>query len=488
MRTTNNFDYHDLIAFRKEDVEILKVVVMPSSTKVFRYQNRLKKFFFFLVREGPITLWRKIRSRRFQQGIERKEVFVVARVKGSSLFFGGRQLSIDQPYYYFLRSSGRDTLPLSNEFEHIMHLNPMVGYIPPEIQGVGGYLHPYDTKFSPIVIERKGNQNRSDCDLYVVGCGDYVRTQVLPLFRSLNPFAAVDFNSEILQSRYLRMFRYCTNDFHKALEFKSTGQTRVGIIASYHSYHTSQALDFLRLPESTVFIEKPPCLTIDELVCLSQQFDPHRMFVGYNRRFIPWNWILRELLDRHDSPVVMTMLISESQITPQHWYLAPNQGTRVSGNLSHFVDLAVFLLQRRPFKITVARNTVAGIDRSTFVILFEDGSIVNLIPTDLGDGTTGVQERIYIKGEGLDVFVADYLSMRIWDRGKVRTFHSLKRDKGHKTMYREFKKSILESRPSALTVRDLVYSCMVYLSMVRLCLSVEDSQELDYSGFEPYLN
>jgi predicted dehydrogenase len=263
---------------------------------------------------------------------------------------------------------------------------------------------------------------------------------------------------------------------------------RMGIIASYHSFHASQALAFLQLPESSVLIEKPPCLTIAELEALASQYDPHRIFLGYNRRFIEWNWRARDILDAHGLPVVMTIMVNEAQIASDHWYFASNQGSRVSGNLCHFLDLAVFLLQKQPVRISLGRNTVLGIERSTFVVLFEDGSIVNLIPSDLGDGTRGVQEHISIKSESLELTIGDYLWMRVWEKGRVRKYAVLHRNKGHQAMYRNYKQSVFQGRPSTIGRRELIHSSLLYISFVRLFASGDDAKELDFSPFGLYMS
>jgi predicted dehydrogenase len=165
-----------------------------------------------------------------------------------------------------------------------------------------------------------------------------------------------------------------------------------------------------------------------------------------------------------------------------HWYNAPNQGSRIAGNLCHWIDLTIFLLEgKKPVSISISKNKILGIDNSTFIILFDDGSIVTLIPSDYGDGTYGVQEFIKIRNEKLDIRIDDFMHMRLWINGKVRNYYKLRRDKGHDIMYKKFCNSILSNKKSEYTKNDLIYSTSIYLNFIKLYYSDESNMELHFS-------
>ncbi len=478
------FDYHDLVAFSRDEVEIVEKHPAAKTTKLFRHQNMRKQFLFFLMREGLASLWRKFVSRRFYSRIASKSVFLIVKLKGKDEFYAGFQHSLDQPVYYFLPESKSDTPPTIAAEDAFAAFDPFIGYSEKASSGEA------EKRFKPILLDSKNRKKTAEApfDLYLIGCGDYVRTTVLSAFEEFNPKAAVDFNYEVLQAKWLRGFEHRTNDFDSALTTFSDGHKKCAILASYHSHHAAQACRLLEFPDTTVFIEKPPCVTRDDLRRLLEVFDPKRVFIGYNRRFIPWNHDVKSLIEKYRSPVMINVQITEAQITQDHWYFAPNQGTRVTGNLCHWIDLAVFWIDQKPTRVSVAKNEALGIDYSIFTLHFEDGSMVNFIPSDLGDGTSGVQERISIKNEAFEVRIDDYLRMRIWEKGAVKTLRKLRRDKGHKRMYAAFKNALENGEPSAYSAKDLLYSTLTYIAFVELFYSSENSMELDFSELKLLLN
>ena len=480
MTMANPFDYHDLITFDRDELVIQDVIPVNSYTKVFRHQNLVKKAIYFLVVGGVRGFLRTYQSNKLRILIGKKSTFVIARVKGESEYYGGLQFSLDQPKFYFLRITKRMELPKPEDYNGLVGFNPFIGCFPDNTQ-----LEARDAKnvFSPIVLKEEQGQINAGWDLYLIGAGNYPRTTILPHFKGFNRKVAVDFNYEILASKHLNGFAVKTNDFCAALEEAAGSNSKCGVITSYHSYHVQQAVDFLKLANSKVIIEKPPCLTKAELSTLLENFDPRRVFIGYNRRFLPWNEKIRNLLARHKEPTVINMIVTETQTRGDHWYYAPNQGTKISGNICHWVDLAVYLLQRKPCHVSVARSKGASTDYCSFAILFEDGSIVTLTASDLGDGTKGVQEEIFVRNKMLDIHVENYMSMRIWEKGKVSSFHKIRRDKGHFRMYKYFRDAIVNDKPSSYTKKDLLYSSLTYLTMIDLYTGNQDSANLEYDNF-----
>ena len=78
---------------------------------------------------------------------------------------------------------------------------------------------------------------------------------------------------------------------------------------------------------------------------------PGELEVGFNRRYNPLVERARKELAAESGPTTLVATIREVDITPDHWYLWPNQGTRVAGNLCHWIDLALHLIgpgRRRP--------------------------------------------------------------------------------------------------------------------------------------------
>ncbi len=171
------------------------------------------------------------------------------------------------------------------------------------------------------------------------------------------------------------------------------------VVATTHDSHAALAARALDAGHR-VFCEKPAVVTpadLDVLTAAAER-NPGELEVGFNRRWNPLVERARRELARTSGPATMVATIREVDITPDHWYLWPNQGTRVAGNLCHWIDLALHLLGPGPEPVSVSvsprvSQEATGIDAErAFTLALDDGSTVSLIPTARGDSVRGVQE------------------------------------------------------------------------------------------------
>lgn len=473
-------DYRDLAGFAREELEVLETIPVGQATRKYSNQSRIAKAMFFLLREGFTTAMRKYLSRRLEQDLERSECFVIARLKGQQLWFGGFQFSSKQPILYFLRSSFRTSKPLISDYATLMRFNPFLG-CPPKDSGHSNEQTSF--AFRPILTQRAPGDALRNVNLFLIGGGDYVRTVVLPLLGGFFHKGVADFRYNLLGSKYFKDFEIATNDYRSLFDHRNDMARECTVIASYHSYHTQQTLDVLEHTSSKILVEKPPCVTREDLINLARAYDQGRILIGYNRRYIDWNLKIRDLIAYYGSPVIINVLVNEVKLSERHWYFAPNQGTRVIGNLCHWIDLGIFLTGKAPVSVMVSRNDLLGIDRSSFAIVFEDGSMMTIQATDLGDGTRGVTEAISIKSEELDVRISDYLHMRLWNKGRASHFCHMRRNKGHRAMYEKFKRMIQNDEIGDYSKADLVHTSLTCISIVELFNSNQDSKRLDFSSY-----
>jgi predicted dehydrogenase len=284
-------------------------------------------------------------------------------------------------------------------------------------------------------------------------------SEVLPLYlKSADLAAAIDVDRSVLDLPELQKAAQRSNDLPAAMEADERPERpKLAYIASYHNWHSAQALDFLEhFPESRVIIEKPPCITEEDLRTLWHAFDPERVFIAFHRRYAPMNRWIRNWIRELSEPVMIDMRIHEAPIGPDHWYFAPGQGTRIAGNLCHWIDLALFWLPSEPTRASVACNETQDPDRSFYNLHFEDGSMVHFTATDLGDPTYGVQEQIQIQGKEQEIHLADNLRVRRWLRGRWKGYRRIRRDKGHERMNRDYLDRILAGKSSPYGASDLL--------------------------------
>jgi predicted dehydrogenase len=336
----------------------------------------------------------------------------------------------------------------------------------------------------PITLRNTIPEENYGRSLYIVGCGRYVMTEILPVFKSYNLRGICEFNFELLQSTTFNEFELKTNDFDVLLEFaRHDANQKLFIIASYHSYHTEQTVKALQLSNTRVLIEKPPCISFNDFNKLHEVYDQNRIYIAYHRRFAAWNIKIKKLLAQNGSPLLVNMLIHEVNIPVYHWYFAPNQGTRISGNLCHWIDLTFFWIRQRPVRLSITRNTILGIDYSVYNILFENGTLVNYIPSDLGNGLRGVQEYITIRGKDLEINLSDHLHLRIWQNGKTNNYYKIRRDKGHVRLNKYYTKFVQTGIPSPYAKKDFILTTFTYIKFVEMWNKNIDSFEFNEDFF-----
>jgi predicted dehydrogenase len=472
MNGFSKLDYHDLISVPREEFEITNSLNVREVSKDSGSNGpSLRKLIFFIFREGLLRTFYKFRSAKIYKKTSAYGYFISGFHQKSGYYYAGMQISIRQPVFYFHPLLRFRDKPEMHDLEEWFCFDPFRGYIKDACGNVSG-----NGNFLPITFIKQGKTNTGKSSLYIIGAGRYALTEILPVFRSYNMKGLCDFNFELLQNEIFGEFELKTNDFETLIEYaKADPCPKVFIIASYHSYHTFQAVRALDTENSKVVIEKPPCVTMDDFQKLLAIYDEKRIYIAYHRRFAGWNLKLRNILHNARVPVNISMLIREITISPQHWYFAPNQGTRISGNLCHWIDLAYFWINKKPAALMITRNTILGIDSSLFNILFEDGTLVNLVASDKGDGTNGVQEHITVRGEGIDVHIGDYVKLDLWYNGKKRHYSGIRRDKGHMKMNKYYTGYVQNNVPSPYSRRDFILTTFTYIRFVEMWEKGEDN-------------
>jgi predicted dehydrogenase len=213
-----------------------------------------------------------------------------------------------------------------------------------------------------------------------------------------------------------------------------------------------------------VFVEKPPTVTEEDVhrLAAAMRSYPGAVEIGFNRRYHPLVCRARARLRQESGPVSISCLVKELTFEPDHWYFWPNQATRITGNLCHWIDLAVFFLEDKPMPVSVTLSprmpgTEPGSDEErVLTVTFDDGSLLTVLGTTRGDDIRGVQEQIDIRRGKTTISIDDLWKMRIRTGGIERYSRTLFRDKAHTTMYRESLGRVVAGRPAVYPVRDMV--------------------------------
>ena len=307
-------------------------------------------------------------------------------------------------------------------------------------------------------------------EIFLIGAGAYACAYVLPTLSGLSFHTVVDLNPALVARVAKRFkFRYWDTSVERAFARLAEVQAPIVILAGYHSTHADHAaMAIAANPRARVMIEKPPALSMMQaarLVALRE--DGAHIEIGYNRRFAPMTHIARQVIAGAEGPLHVLCIVKELIIPDSHWYYWPSQGTRIFGNVAHWVDIAVSLIDADPVSLVIAssEHSVAG-DETSMAVIFSDGSRLTLVATKLGNGLRGVQELIEVRRGEITVRIDDYLSMTSETGGRWRVRRRRVRDKGHKAMYRSFLDDIAAGRPPSYPDRALLTTTRILVSAV----------------------
>jgi predicted dehydrogenase len=177
--------------------------------------------------------------------------------------------------------------------------------------------------------------------------------------------------------------------------------------------------------------------------------------------------VARRVIGAAEGPVCVTCIVKELLIPESHWYRWPTQGTRIFGNLAHWVDIGVCMIDAEPLSLVIASaaNSKPG-DELSMTVVFADGSRLTVVATEHGNGLRGVQEYIDIRRANVTVQIDDFLRMTTERGGRRRIRRWRIRDKGHLAMYRAFLDGIEKGQPPSYPDRALLTTTRILAAAV----------------------
>ena len=308
-----------------------------------------------------------------------------------------------------------------------------------------------------------------DNALFLAGAGKYPCAYALPVFaRAGIPFDTVIDLNPARAARVAKRFGFANADTSAArgLQRLQAFKAPMLLIATYHAAHLEIAELALSInPATRIMLEKPPVATMDQLNRLDRlRRGGAYIEIGYNRRQPAMIARARDRLATEDGPVVMTAIVKVPRIPPSHWYYWPAQGTRITGNACHWIDLGRYFIRAAPERLVLVGPHEGGSDGTiTLVICYADGSRATIAVTDCGNSLRGVQEFIELRRGDLTVTIDDFLRFRVQEGARQSIRRRLIRDKGHDRMYARFIENVRQGRAVEYSDDDLMATSAQYL-------------------------
>lgn len=289
------------------------------------------------------------------------------------------------------------------------------------------YLH----YFFPKLFFQKGEKNIS-----LIGCGQFGFSSIsyFLLKRQGNNFLeCYDVNKENQHSTAI-FWKYTAQD--EVEKLMDNPQCKFVYIASNHHSHSYYAVKALK-KNKIVYIEKPIAVNytqLKDLLCAKK--DKDEVYAGYNRPFSKAISKLKEYAPIN-LPITLNCFVVGHKIEQDHWYRNPEEGTRVCGNMGHWIDLAVHLIAARnfvpeAFEITISYTSDSERDDNVCVTIttaFKD--LITIILSAREEPFEGISETINFQSGELIVKIDDFRKIQLWNGSDYRKYSYRRKDVGH---------------------------------------------------------
>lgn len=248
-------------------------------------------------------------------------------------------------------------------------------------------------------------------------------------------------------------------------------QTNLILIATRHDAHARNVIGALEAGKH-VFVEKPLCLTVDELHDINlayEQAPDSSIMVGFNRRFASLTQILKTHFDGMMGHKTLQVRVNAGTLPQDHWLNDPILGGgRLIGEGCHFIDLMIYLVNKRPISVFASGSGTDSpqLEQDFVVTLqFEDGSVGSLMYTRLGD-MQFPKERIEIYSGGSVGMIDDFRSGQLVTGGKTKKLKAKGQDKGQVAMLQQFIDSIKQGVASPIPYEQICWTMQACFAAV----------------------
>jgi threonine dehydrogenase-like Zn-dependent dehydrogenase/predicted dehydrogenase len=278
-----------------------------------------------------------------------------------------------------------------------------------------------------------------------VGSGNYATGVLIPAFKYANArLRSIGSNTGLSGTHAAKKYGFASSTTDIDTIFSDPETTAV-VLTTRHDSHAAYTTQALRAGKD-VFVEKPLCLTINELTDIQTAYQdtrinsarPPLLMVGFNRRFAPQIKKIKELLDTSAAPKSLVMTVNAGKIPADHWTqdLAVGGG-RIIGELCHFVDLFRFLVGAPISDWHCVQMQANTPDTVCLQLKFLDGSVGSI--NYFANGSKAYPKEV------LNVFVSDkvlhlenFRKLRGYGWSNFKSMNLWRQDKGQRACVQAF--------------------------------------------------
>jgi predicted dehydrogenase/threonine dehydrogenase-like Zn-dependent dehydrogenase len=290
-----------------------------------------------------------------------------------------------------------------------------------------------DTKTKRVNIATKAITKSGKANIGVIGAGNYASTMLMPFLKEeanlIGIATATGINAKDKAQKF--GFKYATTDYQEML---SDAEINTVVIATRHNQHARMVIDSLD-KDKNVYVEKPLAISVAELKAIAKSYlaKEKLLMVGYNRRYASSVQYLKKQLKNNIAYSVYYQ-VNAGFIPMDKWYQSPEQGGRIIGEVSHFIDTVQYLLDADPVEVFATSTAAGGMpeqDNTFITIKFSNGS--SCVIAYLADGDKKYsKEKILITGYRTNIEFDNFKTVTVFKDGGSSKKQFFMIDKGQK--------------------------------------------------------
>lgn len=313
-----------------------------------------------------------------------------------------------------------------------------------------------------------------------VGCGQFAFSTLAYFLRKHACFVAcydIDEQARTGMAKAWRV-RRCCGAFSDILD---ASDVELAYVASNHASHSSYAASLLKAGKD-VYVEKPIATSRTQLQSLADAIveSKRRIFAGYNRPFSKAISRLRGYLPHPKGPMTLACFVSAHVLDSDHWYRNPAEGTRICGNVGHWLDLGVHLLCWRHLPdalvINIAYGDPAVPDDNIAISLTSDfGDLISIVVTSRCEPFDGIGEMINVQWDDTIAVIDDFRRLKVWRGATTHTYRFWPKDVGHRAAIQQ------PFRGPARTWDEVTDSTLLMLAIADMVRSGKTSSNFSFA-------
>jgi len=337
-------------------------------------------------------------------------------------------------------------------------LGILLEYPGPEVQS-NQALRAATVRLNPAPVATGTDQGPS---VGFVGSGSYATAVLIPAFKAAGAqLVSIASGGGVSGVHAGRKFGFAETTTDTDRLFTDEDLDAV-VISTRHDSHARFVLRALDAGKH-VFVEKPLCLTLEELARIVQALEASadrkqalHLMVGFNRRFSPLVRTMKQLLAGAAEPKALVMTVNAGAIPSDHWTQDPDVGGgRILGEACHFIDLLRYLAVV-PIR-EYSRSVMSGPTRDTVTLQlgFDDGSIGNI--HYFANGSKAFpKERLEVFATGRVLQLDNFRTLTGFGWPSFQRQRLWRQDKGQKACAAAFVAALRDGGPTPIPVTELL--------------------------------